>query len=153
MKGVLYMIKTIFYTRVERSYHKMIEFVKENDIDYIERAVTEAAPLTKEELYLILKNTTDGVDEILSMKSKIYKELLESGIDIDDLTMNQLLVLLQRYPTLIKTPIVVGKDSVLVGYNDENKGMLLNRSDKRQLFNKALSRSKKCINYSVSEAV
>lgn len=147
------MIKTIFYTRVERSYHKMIEFVKENDIDYVERAVTGAAPLTKEELYLILKNTTDGVYEIISSKSKIYKELLESGIDFDDLTINQLLELLQLYPSLMKTPIIVGKNSMLVGYNDENKGMLLNRSHKRQLFDKALLNSMKFMNCSVSEAV
>ncbi|BDP83219.1 hypothetical protein EfmAA610_04290 [Enterococcus faecium] len=46
--------------------------------------------------------TEGGVQDIISTRSKIYEKL---GIDFNELTLKQMIVLFKEYPSLLRRPI------------------------------------------------
>ncbi|MDN6005013.1 MAG: transcriptional regulator Spx [Enterococcus sp.] len=70
----------------------------------------------------------NGVDPILSKKSKAYKSL---NIDFEDVSFNQLLVLLSQYPKLVKRPIIFDERKLLIGFNEEEIRTLLPKKIKQ----------------------
>lgn len=74
-------------------------------------------PVTKEDIQIMLKNTDNGFDDIISKRSKVIKE---SNIDIDDMKINELVDFIIENPSVLKRPIIVGDDRMQVGYSDED---------------------------------
>ncbi|KRL60054.1 spxA protein [Latilactobacillus fuchuensis DSM 14340 = JCM 11249] len=60
--------------------------------------------------------TEDGTEEIISTRSKIFQEL---NIKIDDLSVNELLDLVQENPGLLRRPIILDEKRLQVGYNED----------------------------------
>lgn len=58
--------------------------------------------------------TTEGIDEILATRSQAFKEL---NLDIEELTVSEVLELLIQKPKLLRRPIIVNGDKLVVGYN------------------------------------
>ncbi|MBX8936868.1 transcriptional regulator Spx [Enterococcus hulanensis] len=73
-------------------------------------------PLTKEEIKNILSLTETGTDEIISIRSKVYEKL---AIDFEELSLNELVVILAKYPRLLRRPLILDETRLLVGYNEE----------------------------------
>lgn len=73
-------------------------------------------PLTTAELKEMLNKSLDGTDEIISTRSKIFKE---SNIDIDSMSLNELCDFIKDHPTILKRPIIVDTDKIQVGYNSD----------------------------------
>ena len=71
-------------------------------------------PLTEEDLKEMLNKSLDGTDEIISTRSKIFKE---QNIDVDSMSIKELLSFIKANPTILKRPIIVDKDKIQVGYN------------------------------------
>lgn len=103
------------------SCRKMRTWLQEHDIPYNERNI-DHEPLTREELKYILTLCEDGVDAIISKRSQIYQSL---DVDFDELTFNQLLILLTQFPKLVKRPIIFDEYRLQVGFNDEEIRALL----------------------------
>ncbi|KHO12702.1 regulatory protein spx [Latilactobacillus curvatus] len=60
--------------------------------------------------------TEDGTEEIISTRSKVFQEL---NIKIDDLSINELLDLVQKNPGLLRRPIILDEKRLQVGYNED----------------------------------
>ncbi|KRK71604.1 spxA protein [Latilactobacillus sakei subsp. sakei DSM 20017 = JCM 1157] len=60
--------------------------------------------------------TEDGTEEIISTRSKIFQQL---NIKIDDLSVNELLDLVQENPGLLRRPIILDEKRLQVGYNED----------------------------------
>ncbi|KRM21075.1 regulatory protein spx [Latilactobacillus graminis DSM 20719] len=60
--------------------------------------------------------TEDGTEEIISTRSKAFQEL---NIKIDDLSINELLDLVQKNPGLLRRPIILDEKRLQVGYNED----------------------------------
>lgn len=73
-------------------------------------------PLTIEEIKAIMRLTEDGTEDIISTRSKAFKEL---NIDIDELPLRELFVLIQENPTLIRRPIILDDRRLQIGYNED----------------------------------
>ncbi|KRM29273.1 spxA protein [Schleiferilactobacillus harbinensis DSM 16991] len=73
-------------------------------------------PLNKAEIMNILRMTEDGTEEIISTRSKVFQEL---GINLDDLTIDALLDLVQQHPGLLRRPIILDDKRLQVGYNED----------------------------------
>lgn len=97
------------------SCRKAKQWFKDNDIAFKERNIF-AQPLTKEEIKKILQMTEDGTEEIISTRSKAYQNI---RVDIDDLTIEQLIALIEQNPGLLRRPIMMDDKSLQVGYNDD----------------------------------
>ncbi|WP_125607429.1 transcriptional regulator SpxA [Lapidilactobacillus bayanensis] len=97
------------------SCRKARAWLKEHDIPFKERNIF-SEPLTKDEIKQILRMTEDGTEEIISTRSKVFQEL---GINLDDLTMDELLDLVEKNPGLLRRPIIMDEKRLQVGYNED----------------------------------
>lgn len=71
-------------------------------------------PLTEKDLKEMLEKSLDGTDEIISTRSKIFKEL---NIDVEAMSVHELLLFIRQNPTILKRPIIVDDSKIQVGYN------------------------------------
>lgn len=79
--------------------------------------------LTYEELTHILYLTEEGTEEIITKQAKAYGNLIAEGVDFDELTLKELYTLLHRNRSLLRSPIAVTKDKLVIGFNEENFGV------------------------------
>lgn len=103
------------------SCRKAKAWLAENGVNYVERHLFKNPP-SAEELLEIIKMTTNGMDEILSTRSQKFKNL---DVDIDDMTVRELLELLSEDPRLLKRPILTDGENVIIGYNQSAMKNLL----------------------------
>ena len=97
------------------SCRKARAWLKEHNIPYAERNIF-SDPLSVDELKQILQMTEDGTEEIISTRSKVYHDL---HVKIDDLSLKDLLDLVQRHPGLLRRPIIMDEKRLQVGYNED----------------------------------
>ena len=87
----------------------------EQNIPFIEKNIF-VATLNEQELTDILMKSENGTDDIISKKSKIVKE---SGLDIDSMTVKELIAFIKENPSILKRPIMVDDHRIQVGYNPD----------------------------------
>ncbi|UUI05242.1 Spx/MgsR family RNA polymerase-binding regulatory protein [Oceanobacillus jeddahense] len=109
------------------STRKARQWFRKNGIAYKERNILHQ-PLTIDELKNILQMTVEGTDEILSTRSKIYKEL---NLNVEELSLQTLLQLIHKYPRLLKSPILVDEKRFQVGYHEEDIRQFLPRKTRQ----------------------
>ena len=97
------------------SCRKALKWFDEQKIPYVQKNIF-ARPLTEEELKDILIKSENGTEDIISTRSKIVKE---SGVDIDAMTVKELLKFIQQNPSVLKRPIIVDDRKIQVGYNSD----------------------------------
>jgi arsenate reductase-like glutaredoxin family protein len=74
--------------------------------------------LSELEIRKILKLTSMKPKELLRKRDKMYKEL---ELEKENKTDTQLIKLLAKYPGLIRRPIIIKKNKVLVGKIDKKE--------------------------------
>ncbi|PRS75192.1 transcriptional regulator [Bacillus sp. GBSW2] len=108
------------------SCRKTKHWLKANQIDFKERHLFRETP-TLDELKKILSLTTEGMDEILATRSQAFKSL---NLNINDLKVNEVLQLLIEKPKLLRRPIIIDGNKLVVGYNP---GELMKISKKKAI--------------------
>ncbi|MBP5445028.1 MAG: transcriptional regulator Spx [Acholeplasmatales bacterium] len=109
------MIK-IYITPTCSSCRKAKKWLDEHNVKYKEINLL-TNKLTVDDLNLILKNTENGFEDIVSPRSKIIKE---SNIDINEMTVSELKEFIINNPTVLRRPIIVDDDRLQIGYNEED---------------------------------
>ena len=97
------------------SCRKVIKWFDEQKITYVQKNIF-ARPLSEDELKDMLMKSENGTEDIISTRSKIVKE---SGLDIDSMTVKELLRFIQQNPSVLKRPIIVDDTKIQVGYNSD----------------------------------
>lgn len=97
------------------SCRKVKGWLNENKIPYIEKNIFSTL-LRKEELRELLERSENGTDDIISKRSKIIKE---NKVDLDEMSVNQLIEFIQANPSILKRPIIIDERRFQVGYNAE----------------------------------
>lgn len=97
------------------SCRKARAWLEANAIPYKERNVFKE-PLTRDEIKNILGMTEDGTEEIISTRSKLFSEL---DISLDDLSLGELIEMIQKQPALLKRPLMIDEKRMQVGYNED----------------------------------
>lgn len=98
-----------------KSCRKAKEFFKEEQIPYTEKNIF-VTDLNEDELKDILIKSENGTDDIISTRSKIIKE---SGVDVENMTISELIAFIRANPSVLKRPIMVDESKIQVGYNEE----------------------------------
>lgn len=70
--------------------------------------------ITVDELKEMLNKSLDGTDEIISTRSKVFKE---ENADIDSMSIKELCMFIKAHPSILKRPIIVDENKIQVGYN------------------------------------
>ncbi|MFV0380811.1 MAG: transcriptional regulator Spx [Breznakia sp.] len=112
-------------------------WLEENNLDYVEKNI-QSTLLNKEEIKYLLQRAPNGTDDIISTRSKAFKNLDEN---INNLSINHLVEVIQSNPTILKRPIILNNSSFVVGFdNDEITSFI--PSEKRYEYN--LCPNEKC---------
>ena len=98
------------------SCRKVKKWFKDEKIPFVEKNIF-VATLKEEELKDILYKSENGTEDIISNRSKIVKE---SGVDIDSLSLSELIAFIKDNPSILKRPIIVDDRKIQVGYNQED---------------------------------
>ncbi|MDN6731834.1 MAG: transcriptional regulator SpxA [Atopostipes suicloacalis] len=106
---------TLFTTPSCTSCRKAKAWLEEYGISYTEKNMAHN-PLKINEIKAIMRLTEDGTEDIISTRSKAFKEL---NVDIDELSLKELFVLIQENPTLIRRPIILDEKRLQIGYNED----------------------------------
>ncbi|EFH29741.1 MULTISPECIES: transcriptional regulator SpxA [Lactobacillus] len=109
------------------SCRKARAWLNKHDIPFKERNIF-SEPLTKEEIVNILRLTENGTEEIISTRSRAFQEL---HVNLDDLSIDQLLDLVEKNPSLLRRPIIMDDRRLQVGYNDDEIRRFLPRKVRR----------------------
>ena len=109
------------------SCRKARAWLQEHEIPYVERNIF-SEPLTIDELKAILQMTEDGTEEIISTRSKVFQKL---NMDLDELSLKELLDLVKENPGLLRRPIMIDEKRLQVGFNEDEIRRFLPR-DVRQ---------------------
>ena len=97
------------------SCRKVKKWFDEQNIPFEERYIFSAT-LNKKELKEMLIKTENGTEDIISTRSKIIKE---DNIDIDSMSIRELIEFIRENPSILKRPIIVDDRHIQVGYNEE----------------------------------
>ena len=58
----------------------------------------------------------NGTEDIISTRSKIIKE---NNVDVENMTISELISFIRNNPSILKRPIMVDESKIQVGYNEE----------------------------------
>ncbi|CAI97408.1 regulatory protein Spx [Lactobacillus delbrueckii subsp. bulgaricus] len=109
------------------SCRKAKQWLEQHNIPYKERNII-SDPLNREEIIHVLRMTEEGTEEIVSTRSKAFQEL---NIDLDDISMNELIDLIEKNPSLLRRPIILDDRRMQVGYNEDEIRRFLPHSVRR----------------------
>ncbi|WP_042148982.1 transcriptional regulator SpxA [Paucisalibacillus sp. EB02] len=106
------------------SCRKAKTWLKNHDIAFTEKNMFSET-LSLDEIKSILRMTEYGTDEIISTRSKAFQNL---DVTIDQLPLQELLVLIQENPGLLRRPIILDDKRLQVGYNEDEIRRFLPRT-------------------------
>ncbi len=110
------------------SCRKVKAWLKEHNIPYVEKNIFSTI-LREGELRELLERSENGTDDIISKRSKIIKD---NDIDVETMSLNELIKFIQENPSVLKRPIMIDERRFQVGYNAEEIRVFIPR-ELRQL--------------------
>ena len=90
-------------------------WLKEHNIKFREKDIINHK-LTKEDIYLMLRNSENGFEDIISTRSKAFEA---NNQLFEDMKFQELTKFIIDNPTVLRRPIMVDDRAMQVGYNDE----------------------------------
>lgn len=124
------------------SCRKAKQWLKDNDMKFVEKNIFTTL-LKEDEIKYLLQRSENGTEDIISRRSKVFQEL---NMDLDDLSVKELVELIQKNPSILKRPIMINEKSFVVGYDDDEITAFVPAS-LRILADKACNPS--CTNYPI----
>lgn len=76
----------------------------------------------------VLRMTENGTEEIISTRSRTFQNL---KINLDDLSIDQLIDLVEKNSSLLRRPIIMDDRRLQVGYNEDEIRRFLPRKVRR----------------------
>lgn len=105
------------------SCRKARAWLQNHQLDFEERNIF-SEPMTESEIRTILSATEGGVEDIISTRSKIYEKL---SIDINEISLKEMIHLFKSYPSLLRRPILIDEKRILIGFNEDEIRSLIPR--------------------------
>ncbi len=109
------------------SCRKVKNWLKENNLKFLEKNIFQIQ-LNESEIKHLLMRSENGTDDIISKRSKIIQE---KNIDVEEMSITELVDFIQHNPSVLKRPIVLNEKTFLVGYDEEEIGAFI-PADRRE---------------------
>lgn len=106
---------TIYTTPSCSSCRKAKKWLDDHKIGYDEKNLFNSQ-ITMDDIDAMLRNAENGFEDIISTRSKIFKE---KALDVEDMKISELKQFILDYPSVLKRPIIIDGEKMQVGYNDE----------------------------------
>lgn len=106
---------TIYTTPSCSSCRKAKKWFDDHRIEYREKNIFNIK-LTREDIVMMLRNTDNGFEDIISTRSKVFQE---QNLDIEDMSMSELTNFIISNPSVLRRPIIIEDKKMQVGYNED----------------------------------
>ena len=97
------------------SCRKVKQWLKDRNLKYIEKNIFSTL-LNENEIRHLLMRSENGTEDIISKRSKIIQE---KQIDVEEMSVKDLVRFVQQNPSILKRPIIINERNFLVGYDEE----------------------------------
>lgn len=122
------------------SCRKVKNWLKEHDLKYVEKNIFNVL-LSDKEIRYLLKRTENGTDDLISRRSKIIRE---NNLDIDSMSVDELINFIVNNPSVLKRPIIIDDRNMQFGYDSEEIETFIPRDLRAQI-----GCDKNCAHYEV----
>ena len=102
---------------------KAKKYLEDNNIEFIDRHIVDENP-SKEELKLWLDKSGLTINKFFNTSGKLYREM-ELKDKVKTLPKEELLNILSTNGMLVKRPIIVTEDTVLIGFKEDQWNEIL----------------------------
>lgn len=106
----------IYTEKNNSSCNKALNWFRNNKILFEERRLGSWYSMKLSELINLLSLTSNGFEDVLSYRSAKYKQL---KINIQEYTVYEAADLMIKNPELIRKPMIVKGDQLLIGFNSQ----------------------------------
>jgi len=117
---------TLFLSPSCTSCRKAKAWLEKHKVPFVEHNIM-TSPLTE-----------NGTDDIISTRSKIFQKL---NIDVESISVSELLHLIEQYPSLLRRPIIIDAKRMQIGFNEDEIRAFLPRSYRKQELKEARMRA------------
>lgn len=117
----------VFTKRNCHSSYKAKRWLEDHQILFVEKRL-QTNKMTKSEFFQILQLTENGTTDIISPYSNKYKEI---GQLLEEICLSDLWILVSKYPSLLRSPIMYTEKQLLIGFNDYEIRSLIPRSERK----------------------
>lgn len=128
---------TLFLSPSCTSCRKARAWLNRHDVVFQEHNIM-TSPLSRDELLKILSYTENGTEDIISTRSKVFQKL---DIDVDELSVSELINLISKNPSLLRRPIIMDNKRMQIGFNEDEIRAFLPRSYRKQELKEARMRA------------
>ncbi len=118
----------IYTTPSCASCRKAKKWFDQYSIPYSEKNIF-SIKLSKDDIFKMLANSENGFDDIISTRSKVFKE---KRLDPDNMSVAELISFIIDYPSVLKRPIIINESELQVGYNNEDITIFLPKELRHQ---------------------
>lgn len=108
-----------------------------HDVEFREHNII-TSPLSPEELLAVLSFTENGTEDIISTRSKVFQKL---NVDVDELSISELIKLIAENPSLLRRPIIMDKKRMQIGFNEDEIRAFLPRDYRKHELRQATIRA------------
>ena len=119
---------TLFLSPSCTSCRKARAWLSNHKVPFEEHNIM-TCPLSAPELQHILSLTENGTDDIISTRSKIFQKL---NLDVESLSISELLRLIEENPSLLRRPIILEDKRMQIGFNEDEIRAFLPRGYRKQ---------------------
>ncbi len=113
------------------SCRKVKQWLKDRNLPFEEKNIFKTL-LNEDEIRYLLMRSENGTDDIISKRSKVISE---NNIDIDNMSVNEVIRFIQENPSVLKRPIILNEKSFQVGYDSEEIGVFIPQELRRIAYN------------------
>ena len=106
----------IYTTPSCASCRKAKKWFDQYKIPYSEKNIF-SIKLSKEDIFKMLANSENGFEDIISTRSKVFKE---KHLEPDNMSIQELVNFIIDNPSVLKRPIIINENELQVGYNNED---------------------------------
>lgn len=128
---------TLFLSPSCTSCRKARAWLNRHDVVFQEHNIM-TSPLSRDELLKILSYTENGTEDIISTRSKVFQKL---DIDVDELSVSELINLISKNPSLLRRPIIMDNKRMQIGFNEDEIRAFLSRDYRKQELRQATIRA------------
>ena len=128
---------TLFLLPSCTSCRKAKAWLEKHKVPFEEHNIM-TSPLTRKELQHILSLPENGTDDIISTRSTLFQKL---DIDVESISVSELLHLIEQYPSLLRRPIIIDAKRMQIGFNEDEIRAFLPRSYRKQELKEARMRA------------
>ena len=110
------------------SCRKAKKYMRENNLSFVEKDIMRD-DLKEEEIRYLLSRTQNGTEDIISTRSKVIRD---NDLDIEDMSLSDLVKFIRENPTVLKRPIILDDRDMQAGY-DEDEISIFKKNNSRKI--------------------